>query len=154
MSLDISQIVITIAVVCIILWRISYGSNSGLVAEAAGLLAVLATFASVYFVMGITENVLDKSFGDIIPKIGYLIVAFVVYRVMNAIGGNLRKMKEIPVLGSFDKILGAVLGLLEAIAVLYLIEYITGIKLLTSLQAAWELLFGKTQELFEKSFIK
>ena len=91
MSIDISQIVITIAVICIILWRISYGANVGLVAEAAGLIAVLATFASVYFIMGITENVLDKSFGGIIPKIGYLIVAFVVYRVMTGIGESLRK---------------------------------------------------------------
>ncbi|SFU50274.1 CvpA family protein [Butyrivibrio sp. M55] len=154
MSIDISQIVITVAVVCIILWRISYGSNVGLVAEAAGLIAVLATFASVYFIMGITENVLDKSFGGIIPKIGYLIVAFVVYRVMTAIGENLRKMKEIPVLGSFDRILGAVLGLIEAIAILYLIEYITDIKLLTTLQAAWGEVFGSFKDQFLKSFIK
>lgn len=154
MSIDISQIVITVAVVCIILWRISYGSNVGLVAEAAGLIAVLATFASVYFIMGITENVLDKSFGGIIPKIGYLIVAFVVYRVMTAIGENLRKMKEIPVLGSFDRILGAVLGLIEAIAILYLIEYITDIKLLTTLQAAWGEAFGSFKDQFLKSFIK
>ncbi|WP_027208961.1 CvpA family protein [Butyrivibrio hungatei] len=154
MSIDISQIVITVAVVCIILWRISYGSNIGLVAEAAGLIAVLATFASVYFIMGIMENVLDKSFGGIIPKIGYLIVAFVVYRVMTAIGENLRKMKEIPVLGSFDRILGAVLGLIEAIAILYLIEYITDIKLLTTLQAAWEEVFGSFKDQFLKSFIK
>ena len=154
MSIDISQIVITVAVVCIILWRISYGSNVGLVAEAAGLIAVLATFASVYFIMGITENVLDKSFGGIIPKIGYLIVAFVVYRVMTAIGENLRKMKEIPVLGSFDRILGAVLGLIEAIAILYLIEYITDIKLLTTIQAAWGEAFGSFKDQFLKSFIK
>ena len=154
MSIDISQIVITVAVVCIILWRISYGSNVGLVAEAAGLIAVLATFASVYFIMGITENVLDKSFGGIIPKIGYLIVAFVVYRVMTAIGENLRKMKEIPVLGSFDRILGAVLGLIEAIAILYLIEYITDIKLLTTLQSAWGEVFGSFKDQFLKSFIK
>ena len=148
MSIDISQIVITIAVICIILWRISYGANVGLVAEAAGLIAVLATFASVYFIMGITENVLDKSFGGIIPKIGYLIVAFVVYRVMTGIGESLRKMKEVPVLGSFNRILGAVLGVIEAIAILYLVEYITGIKLLKVLQAAWLGLFGKIKGLF------
>ncbi|MEE3494126.1 MAG: CvpA family protein [Butyrivibrio sp.] len=154
MSLDISQIVITIAVVCIILWRISYGANSGLIAEAAGLIAVLAAFASVYFVMGITENVTQKSFGGIIPKIGYLIVAFCVYRLMTGIGESLRKMKEIPVLGRFDKILGAVLGLFEALAILYLVEYVTDIKLLTSLQGAWTLLSGKIRNDFWKSFIK
>jgi len=150
MSLDISQIVMTIAVVCIILWRISYGANSGLVAEAAGLIAVLAAFASVYFIMDITGNILDSSFGSVIPKIGYLIVAFVVYKVMTAVGEGFRKLKEVPVLGSLDKILGAVLGLIEALAILYLVEYVTDIKLLSVFHGSLTMIF----ENIRKSFIK
>ena len=73
---------------------------------------------------------------------------------MTGIGESLRKMKEIPVLGRFDKILGAVLGLFEALAILYLVEYVTDIKLLTSLQGAWTLLSGEIRNDFWKSFIK
>ena len=137
MSIDIAQIAMTVAVVCLFLWRISYGANNGLFAEAAGLIAVLAAFASVYYIMEIVGKVIDKSFGGILIKIVYLTLAFVVYKVMTGIGGSIRKLKEVPLLGSYDKILGAVLGVIEALAMVYLIEFVTDIKLLTAFHGSW-----------------
>ena len=69
MNFDISQIVLTIVVVCLFLWRISYGKNNGLFAEAAGLVAVFAAFASVYYIINIAGSVLNQNDGVVIPKI-------------------------------------------------------------------------------------
>ena len=63
MTLEISQIVITVVVVCLFLWRISYGTNNGLFAEAAGLIAGIASYIAVYYLMSFTGSVLGNKFG-------------------------------------------------------------------------------------------
>ncbi len=128
MSVEISQIVITIVVLVLFLWRISAGSKNGLFGEAASLVAVIAAFAAVFFVMNIAGNVLNRNLGNVLPKIGYLVVAFVVYRVMSSLGTALKKIKDIPILGGLDKLAGAVFGAAEAAIIIYIVEYVTGIK--------------------------
>lgn len=148
MNLEISQIVILIVVGCLFLWRISYGTNNGLFAEAAGLIAVIASYFAVYYLMSITGSVLGSKFGEVIPKIGYLIVAFAVYSLMTALANALRKVKEIPILGGLDRVLGAVLGGIEAALIIYIVEYVTGFKILAPAMAACSQLFSYIQKSF------
>ena len=148
MSLDISQIVIGVVVVCLFLWRISYGMNNGLFAEAAGLIAVIASYFAVYYIMSIAGSVIGNKFGEVIPKIGYLIVAFLVYSLMTALGNALRKVKEIPILGGLDRLLGAVLGAIEAAIIIYIIEFVTGFKLFGPAISAWNQLFDYIKKTF------
>ena len=128
LGFEISDIVIAIVVVCLILWRMSYGANNGLFAEAAGLISVLASFASIYYIVKIVGDVLNKNLGNIITKIGYLLVAFLVYKIMNTLGEHLRKIKEIPILGGLDRLMGALLGIMEAALIIKLFVFITGIE--------------------------
>ena len=130
-GLDISQIIMTVVVVCLILWRMSYGINNGLFAEATGLIAVIASFLAVYYSIKIVENVIKVDLGNIIPKIGYLVVAFMVYKIMVAISDAFRKIKNIPIIGTVDCFLGAILGIAEAILIIALIEYATEIEIVT-----------------------
>ena len=148
MNLEISQIVILIVVGCLFLWRISYGMNNGLFAEAAGLIAVIASYFAVYYLMSITGSVLGSKFGEVIPKIGYLVVAFVVYSLMTALANALRKVKEIPILGGLDRLLGAVLGGIEAALIIYIVEFVTGFKISESAIAACSQLFSYIQKTF------
>ena len=154
MEHDISQIVMTIVVVCLFLWRISYGKDNGLFAEAAGLIAVLAAFAAVYYITNIAGSVLTQNYGQIIPKFGYLVVAFLIYRIMTAIGSAFKKLKEVPVVGTFDRICGAVLGFFEAAAIIYLVEYITDIEIIAPVLTVWSRLYSYIKELIYKYSIK
>jgi membrane protein required for colicin V production len=129
MNLEISQVVITIVVVCLFLWRISYGTDNGLFAEAAGFIAVIAAFAAVYYVMNIAGSVITANFGDVITKIGCLVVAFIIYSAMTAIGKAVRGIKEIPIFGGLDRLFGAILGAIEAYLIVYIIVYVTGFDL-------------------------
>ncbi|WP_022775785.1 CvpA family protein [Butyrivibrio sp. AE2015] len=153
MNFDISQVVLTIVVVCLFLWRISYGKNNGLFAEAAGLIAVLAAFVSVYYVANIAGSVLNQNYGVIIPKIGYLLVAFLVYKIMTAIGDAFKKMRNVPIFGAMDRFLGAVLGAVEAAAIIYLIEYVTDLEIISSTIVVLMQLYTSIYEAFTKSFI-
>ena len=130
LGFEIQDIVIAIVVVCLILWRMSYGANNGLFAEAAGLISVLASFASIYYIIKIVGDVLNKNLGSIITKIGYLFVAFLIYKIMNSLVEHLRKIKEIPILGGLDRLLGALLGMVEAAIIIKLFVFITGIEIM------------------------
>ncbi len=150
MNLDISQVVITTVVVCLFLWRMSYGANNGLFAEAAGLVSVLAAFISIYYVMKIAGDVINANFGTVITKIGYLVVAFLIYGVMKAIGEAFSKVKEVPVLSGINRLLGAVFGAAEAFLIIYLVQFITKIELLDTFKTVCLSVF----EHIQKTFIK
>ncbi|WP_024866340.1 CvpA family protein [Butyrivibrio sp. FCS014] len=143
----ITGIVITIVVVCLFLWRISYGTNNGLFAEAAGLIAAIAAFAAVYYLVNIAGSVLSSNFGNVIPKIGYLVIAFFIYRLTTALGNALRKVKEIPILGGMDRLLGAVLGGVEAFLMVRIVEFVTGISLFSPVILNWNRLYGYVKAL-------
>ena len=100
LGLDVNQAIMTIVVVCLILWRMSYGMNNGLFAEAAGLIAVIASFISVYYLINVVMKLVNIELGQVITKIGYLVVAFTVYRIMTAIADALRKVNNIPIVGN------------------------------------------------------
>ena len=153
MNFDISQIVLTIVVVCLFLWRISYGKNNGLFAEAAGLVAVFAAFASVYYIINIAGSVLNQNYGVVIPKIGYLLVAFIVYKIMTAIGDAFKRLKDVPVFGAMDRLLGALLGAVEAGAIIDLIEYVTDIEIISSVTVVAMQAYGYVQSLITENFI-
>ncbi len=136
LGFDISQIIMTIVVVCLVLWRISYGYNNGLFAEAAGLIAVIASFLAVYYSIHLVENVITIKLGKIIPQIGYLIVAFAVYKIMTAISDALRNIRKVPIIGKVDRFLGAILGIAEACLIIALIEYATDIEIVSTVLSA------------------
>ena len=138
MPFDISQVVITIVVVCLFLWRASYGTNNGLFAEAAGLIAVIASYAAVAYILKIAGDVLASNFGAVLPKIGCLVVAFIIYGVMNALCSAFRKVKEIPVLGGVDRLLGGILGVVEAFLIVRFLEYVTGIGFFAPVLVVWK----------------
>ena len=130
MNFDISQMVIAIVVICLFLWRISYGIKNGLFAEATGLIAVIAAFIAVYYILKIAGSALGLNFGSIAPKIGCLVIAFIIYRVMFSLGNALRGIKEVPVLGTADRILGAVMGAAEALVIVLVVQFVTEIKII------------------------
>ena len=129
MSFDVSQIVIATVVVCLLLWRVSYGTENGLFAEATGLVAVIASFAAVYYIMNIAGGMLTNNFGTVLPRIGYLVVAFIIYSIMNALGRALQGIRDVPVLGAMNRILGGLMGVVEAVLIVLFIEFVTDIRI-------------------------
>ena len=150
MNFDIAQVVLTIVVVCLFLWRMSYGAQNGLFAEAAGLIAVLAAFVSIYYIIKIAGDVLDYNLGTVVPRVGYLVVAFLIYRIMTAITDALSKVKEVPMLRGIDRLLGAIFGAVEAFLIIYLVQYVTKIEVIDTFKTVCLSLF----DYIMKTFIK
>ena len=135
MNFDIAQVVLTIVVVCLFLWRMSYGAQNGL---------------SIYYIIKIAGDVLDYNFGTVVPRVGYLVVAFLIYRIMTAITDALSKVKEVPMLRGIDRLLGAIFGAVEAFLIIYLVQYVTKIEVIDTFKTVCLSLF----DYIMKTFIK
>ncbi|SFB95916.1 CvpA family protein [Butyrivibrio sp. YAB3001] len=129
-SAEISQIIMTIVVVCLFLWRMSYGLNNGLFAEMAGFIAVLASCIAVYYIINIYHNLITAKFGSVVPKIGYFVVAFIIYKVMTSLADAFRRVHNIPIVGNIDRFLGAIVGIAEAYLIIYFVEHITELQII------------------------
>ena len=151
MSFEISEIVIATVVVCLLLWRVSYGTENGLFAKATGLVAVIAAFAAVYYIMNIAGGMLTSNFGNVLPKIGYLVVAFIIYSVMTALGKALRGIKDVPVLGWINRLLGGLMGVAEAVLIILLVEFVTGIQIITPMVAIGNRLWSSVLSYIQKT---
>ena len=76
-------------------------------------------------------------------------MAFLVYKIMITISDDFRKIKSIPIIGSVDCFLGAILGIAEAVLIIALIEYATDIDIVTPvLTTCYEIIL-----FIQKSFI-
>ena len=121
------EFVVTVSAVILLLWRVSYGYRRGLIAEALGLISVVAAFAVAYYAIQAFNNLKTFQLGEVLGKIIGLIIAFVVYRVFQAIGDAFRHVHEVPFIGTLDSALGSIVGFAEACVLIYVFTYITGI---------------------------
>ena len=96
------------------------------------------------------NNIITVNLGNVLPKIGYLVVAFAVYKIMTALADALRRIKNIPIIGNVDRFLGAVIGIIEAIMIILLIEYATDIEIKEPVLATFTQLFGWIEKILKK----
>ena len=121
------EFVVAVSAIMLLLWRTSYGYRKGLIAEALGLISVVAAFAVAYYAIRAFNNLKTFQLGEVPGKIIGLVIAFIVYRVFHAIADAFRHVSEVPFIGTIDSILGSIVGFAEACILIYVFTYITGI---------------------------
>ncbi len=139
---SIDQLIIFIAVILLLFWRMSYGYNNGLFAEATGLISAFAALAVLYYLIKIAGQILNNHIGGILTRIVYLIAAIFVYKVMSGIGGIFKKIVDIPIIGFVNSILGAILGIVEVYIIVNIIERITDIQVQSVLNGMLDRIVG------------
>ena len=109
----------------VILWRIAVSFKRGLVRELSNTVALLAALGVGYAFKNIIFGFGDKKFAIAAVYIGYLALLLLIYKVISLIFLSLKIFSKLPVIKLIDKLLGAVLGAAEGIAiVLFLVWFI------------------------------
>ena len=120
------QVMVSLAVLIFLLWRISYGYKYGLIAELLEIAAIAVGFC----ILNIASDTVDKFLGGEklhIVAIAFKIIAILlVYRAIQGISNGARGVRKVPILGTTDKLLGACFGLVEIYIWLRVLNYITG----------------------------
>ena len=120
------QVMVSLAVLIVLLWRISYGYKYGIVAE----LLEIAALAVGFCILNISAETMSKFLHgeklSIVSAAIKIIVVLIIYRAIQGITNGVRGTRKIPLLGSADKLIGAFFGIVEIYIWLKLLNYIIG----------------------------
>lgn len=126
---------IALAVIALIfIWRIAAGFRKGMVQEIVSLIAMAVAGVCIILIFGAIGSFMDKEMGKLVQMILVLIAVCLVYRLVNILFTSLELIAGLPVIKGLDKILGAVLGCVEAGIIVGILVYFVknwGLSILT-----------------------
>ena len=103
-----------VIVALIFIWRIAAGAKRGMVKEVISLIAMVAAGACVILIMGALNSYFDQKIGQLVQFICVLFGVCLIYRLVSILFTSLKLISGLPVIRWLDKLLGMVLGVVEA----------------------------------------
>lgn len=119
------QVMISLAVLIVLLWRISYGYKNGFVAELIGIAALACGFAILLISADALDGLLHDHNIRIVTVIIRIAVASIIYKAVIGIARGMKGVQKIPLIGTVDRLMGACFGALETYIGVKLLQYIT-----------------------------
>lgn len=104
-------------ILLVILWRMAAGFRKGFVRELLSLIALAIAGVSAYLVLGAIGSYFNREIGRLIQIVVILLVIGVVYKCIHLLFVSLKLVSKLPVIRGADKLLGALLGILEGSAI-------------------------------------
>lgn len=123
-----------IIIVLIFLWRITTGFRKGMVQEIVSLIAMAVAGFCIFLIMGAIGNYLNHEIGKMIQIICVLFVVCLVYRLVHVLFTSLELISKLPIIKGVDKLLGALVGCVEAALIVAILVYLLknwGLSVLT-----------------------
>ncbi len=106
-----------IIIAIIFIWRVAAGFRKGMVQEVISLIAMVVAGFCALLIIGAIESYLDKEIGRTIQMVMVLFIVCLVYRLVHVLFTSLELISRLPLVKGLDKILGAIVGLAEAILI-------------------------------------
>ncbi len=120
------QVLITLAAIIVLLWRISYGFKNGFVAELLEIAALAIGFVIINLSAGALNSVFHEGKLNVLGSIIKIAIVVAIYRVIQGITKGVQGSRGIPIVGTANKLLGALFGVAEVYIWIYLLNYIIG----------------------------
>ena len=113
-----------IVIVLIFIWRIIAGFRKGMVQEIISLIAMAVAGVCVFLILGAIGNYLNHEIGKMIQIIAVLFVVCLVYRLVHTLFVSLELISKLPLVKWVDKLLGVVVGCVEAMLIVGILVYL------------------------------
>lgn len=108
-----------IIVAVILVWRIAEGIHRGMVKEIISFVSLLVLCLAVALLGTVLSKYFEKDFISMIVAILLLLVLCIAHRLLSLVFFSAKLISKLPVIHSLDKVLGAVIGVLETILILW-----------------------------------
>ena len=92
------------------------GFRKGLVMEIVTILALIIGIIGAFKLLHQGMAFLDKHFeigGTILPYVSFIIIFIIIVILINVLGKSVKKVLDMTLLGSFDNMVGAIIGMLK-----------------------------------------
>ncbi len=120
------QVLITLAALIVLMWRISYGLRNGFIAELLEIAALAVGFVIINLSAGALNSIFHEGKLNILGSIVRIAIVVAIYRVIQGITKGIQGARGIPIVGKANKLLGALFGVVEVYIWIYLLNYIIG----------------------------
>lgn len=108
-----------IIAIVILVWRIAEGIRRGMVKEIVSFVSLVVLSIAVALVATGIGKYFEKDFISMVMVILMLLVLCIVHRLLSMFFFSAKLIAKLPVIHSVDKLLGAVIGVLETILLIW-----------------------------------
>lgn len=125
-----------IIIAIIFIWRIVAGFRRGMVQEIISLIAMVVAGFCIILILGAIGSYLDKEIAKTIQMISVLVVVCLVYRLVHILFTSLELISKLPIIKGVDKLLGSLVGFVEAGIIVGILVYFLknwGLSILASI---------------------
>ena len=112
-----------VIIILIFIWRITAGFRKGMIQEIISLIAMVIAGVCVILILGAAGSYLNQEIGKTIQMAAVLAVVCLIYRLVHVLFTSLELISKLPIIKGVDKLLGAVVGLTEAILIVGFLVY-------------------------------
>lgn len=113
-----------IIIALIFIWRITIGFRKGMVQEIVSLIAMAVAGVCIFLIMGAVGNYLNHEIGKMVQVIIVLFAVCLVYRLVHVLFTSLELISKLPIIKGLDKLLGALIGCVEAVLIVAALVYL------------------------------
>lgn len=128
-----ARLIFAAVVLLLFIWRTKKGFHNGMMKEVATLLSGVVSLACVALILIAITSAMAKAMSTLTLCIVGLILLGIVFKLCDLIFKPILALSNVAVIGSFDKVLGAVMGAAEAgvlALVIYYVAKYTGVFVL------------------------
>lgn len=120
------KIIFVLIIFLLFIWRIREGYLNGMMEEIVTILSGAIALVSVGLVFFAITSYREKAISVLVLCVIGLIVVGVVFKLCSMIFRPILALSKISVIGMFNRVMGAVLGAVEAVVLSYLFYRIYG----------------------------
>ncbi len=121
MTEQIRNIILCVLAVLFFIVCIKRGYGNGLTIEIKKLLSIAVAVICILLILVLKRAVSEHQYGTVIVVAGAIVILSFGWKFIRMIIGLLSGLKELPILGSLDAILGGLAGAVEGAAVIWII---------------------------------
>ena len=118
------RIVFALIVFLLFIWRIKKGFYNGIIREIVTILSGVVSLVSVILLFFAISSYREKALSIFTLCVIGLVVIGIVFKLCSLIFRPILALGNVSVIGGFNKILGAVMGAAEALALSCLLYYV------------------------------
>ena len=119
-----TKLILALIIFLLFIWRIRKGFHNGVMKEIVTILSGVISLISAALVFLAISSYREKALSVFAVCVIGLTVLGVVFKLCSLIFRPILALSNISVIGVFNKIMGAVMGAVEAVALSYLIYYV------------------------------
>lgn len=114
-----------IAVAVLLIWRIAEGIHRGMVKEIISFISLIVLCLVVGLLGMALSKYFEKDIVGIIVTVILLLVLCIAHRLLSLVFFSAKLIAKLPVIRTADKLMGAVIGVLETVLLLWMVYSLT-----------------------------